>query len=56
MDYLAFLITDIDECSTNNPCAHVCHNTPGSYTCMCHLSYQLGNDGRSCFRKYQIII
>ncbi|GFU59748.1 multiple epidermal growth factor-like domains protein 6 [Trichonephila clavipes] len=41
---------NIDECSTNNPCAHVCHNTPGSFTCMCHLHFQLGNDGKSCFR------
>ncbi|XP_013070411.2 uncharacterized protein LOC106057644 isoform X3 [Biomphalaria glabrata] len=36
---------DINECK-NNPCAQICTNTPGSYTCDCLPGYQL--QGSQC--------
>ena len=45
--------SDIDECKVNNGnCAQVCVNTHGSFTCTCTPGYQLGTDGRTCYRKY----
>ncbi|XP_077571540.1 hemicentin-1 [Stigmatopora nigra] len=37
---------DVDECreSTLSPCQHHCHNTLGSYRCICHPGYQLAGD------------
>ena len=40
---------DIDECSdSGHQCAFRCHNTPGSYRCICPYGYQLAPDGRHC--------
>ncbi|ESO00275.1 hypothetical protein HELRODRAFT_192637 [Helobdella robusta] len=44
---------DIDECasSSSNTCAHLCANTPGSYTCSCHPGYILDNvDNATCIQ------
>ncbi|XP_072106506.1 complement C1r-B subcomponent-like [Mobula birostris] len=54
--FLGFLLyyeaIDVDECSVHdgsNPvCEHLCHNTLGSYKCLCHRGYQLREDGKSC--------
>ena len=44
--------TDIDECQTTEvACAHGCHNTPGSYVCVCSAAYELGTDGKQCYRE-----
>lgn len=49
-----FDCSDIDECALNNTdsCAHMCHNTPGSYSCSCRPGYILGVDSfTSCTGK-----
>jgi len=44
-------ISDIDECELGGTeCTQGCRNLRGSYTCICEPGYQLGNDGRSCYR------
>ena len=47
------LVSDIDECSSENEC-HVnatCTNTIGSYSCMCKKGYE--GDGTDCSGKVQ---
>ncbi|XP_078575770.1 uncharacterized protein LOC144861669 [Branchiostoma floridae x Branchiostoma japonicum] len=40
---------DIDECATaNGGCSQNCSNTVGSFTCSCHVGYNLNSDGVSC--------
>ncbi|XP_070174967.1 uncharacterized protein [Littorina saxatilis] len=39
---------DINECSQNYNCTHLCVNTPGSYTCACRYGYRLDSDDVSC--------
>lgn len=39
---------DIDECSTEHNCEHVCVNTDGSYKCACRDGYALDSNGRTC--------
>lgn len=38
---MVILLTDIDECSPNNPCVNngTCSNTRGSYRCSCTLGW-----------------
>lgn len=36
-----FFLPDIDECSFDRTCDHVCINTPGSFHCLCHKGYTL---------------
>ncbi|XP_019105397.3 wall-associated receptor kinase 17, partial [Beta vulgaris subsp. vulgaris] len=34
-------LADVDECTgPNNPCSHICSNTPGSYKCSCPKGYR----------------
>lgn len=33
--------TDIDECSFERTCDHVCINSPGGFQCLCHRGYAL---------------
>lgn len=33
--------TDIDECSFERTCDHICINSPGSFQCLCHRGYIL---------------
>ena len=41
--------TDIDECEARNGgCQHRCTNIPGSFSCSCHVGYELLEDGFSC--------
>lgn len=45
---------DVDECETGeNTCAHGCHNTPGSFVCVCNAAYELGADGKQCYSQSQ---
>ncbi|CAO2837541.1 unnamed protein product [Amaranthus hypochondriacus] len=38
--YLKPGCTDFDECaSSSNPCSMICHNTPGSFECLCPTGY-----------------
>ncbi|KAK8724240.1 hypothetical protein OTU49_011302, partial [Cherax quadricarinatus] len=41
------LCVDIDECA-DYPCSHFCHNTVGSYKCMCASGYISEQDGHKC--------
>ena len=41
---LMFTFSDIDECSTLNPCNGTCQNLPGSFNCACPKGYE--GDGR----------
>jgi hypothetical protein len=36
----SFLSTDIDECSMNTTCDHICVNTPGAFKCLCQEGYE----------------
>uniref|UniRef100_A0A8C1TUG2 EGF-like domain-containing protein n=1 Tax=Cyprinus carpio TaxID=7962 RepID=A0A8C1TUG2_CYPCA len=45
-------IQNVDECETGlAACAHSCRNTPGSFSCICNPGYELGSDGRKCYRE-----
>lgn len=33
-------------------CAHQCLNTRGSFKCTCNPGYELGADGKRCYREY----
>ena len=45
------LISDIDECELGGAeCTQGCRNLRGSYSCTCEPGYQLGTDGKSCYR------
>lgn len=49
MEKLKFSHLEFDECKTKqHGCAHICINTFGSYTCTCHIGYELNSDGRRC--------
>jgi len=44
-------ISDIDECELGyNECTQRCVNFGGAYKCACEPDYQLGTDGKSCYR------
>ncbi|KAK4808060.1 hypothetical protein QYF61_017080 [Mycteria americana] len=44
----AFLVADVDECSSS-PCVHGdCVNTPGSYHCKCHEGFQSTPTKQAC--------
>lgn len=51
-----FFITDVDECATQENCAHGCHNTLGSYACVCNAAYELGSDGKQCYSPFHVLI
>lgn len=52
---LHIFVTDIDECETDeNNCAHGCHNTLGSYVCVCNAAYELGSDGKQCYSLFDV--
>lgn len=45
---------DVDECLTGQAlCVHQCLNTRGSFKCTCNPGYELGADGKQCYREYQ---
>ena len=51
-----YLITDIDECSTNSHGCDVnavCNNTRGSHTCVCQAGYS--GDGRTCSGMFLLL-
>ena len=44
-------ISDIDECTANNPCGMDCNNTAGGFACSCNIGYSIGSDLVSCERE-----
>lgn len=42
------LPTDINECTTNDPCHHQCTNIPGTFACSCEEGYDLGPNRVFC--------
>lgn len=46
-------LADVNECLAGLAmCAHQCLNTRGSFKCTCNPGYELGADGRQCYREY----
>lgn len=46
-------LADVNECLTGLAmCAHQCLNTRGSFKCTCNPGYELGADGKQCYREY----
>lgn len=46
-------LADVNECLTGLAmCAHRCLNTQGSFKCTCNPGYELGADGKRCYREY----
>ena len=43
-----FEITDVDECATKSPCAEICTNFVGGFSCSCPKGQSLEKDGKSC--------
>jgi len=43
-------VVDVDECEQRvDGCAHVCHNSPGSFNCSCFDGYDLDPaDNKTC--------
>ena len=41
-------LSDVDECSEQQPCSHQCVNMAGSYHCVCREGYRLAGDTHSC--------
>lgn len=53
--FCVFFVADIDECQTEaSNCAHGCHNTLGSYVCVCNAAYELGSDGKQCYSEIYV--
>ena len=49
INYKFYTILDIDECALGiDQCAHMCHNTNGSYICSCNAGYLLNSDLFNC--------
>ena len=47
--WLIFIyFTDIDECTENNTCEHICINQVGSFSCTCKPGYKLIDNRISC--------
>ena len=45
-------VSDLDECTLGvSGCAHLCTNTPGSFTCSCRSGYQINSDLLTCSGK-----
>jgi len=43
------IISDVDECDQSGFCLHgQCHNTDGSFRCVCDAGYTLSSDGTYC--------
>ena len=54
--FVAFLLTDIDECAANSHDCHLsatCTNTDGSFACACNEGYT--GDGRKCSGELDLI-
>lgn len=48
-------LADVNECLTGLAmCAHQCLNTRGSFKCTCNPGYELGADGKQCYREYRV--
>ena len=45
---ITLMYIDINECYGDHKCEYKCHNSQGSYTCLCPSGYQLKHDGRTC--------
>ena len=43
--------SDIDECTEDEPCDHICTDTVGSFTCSCRDGFELDENGRDCNGK-----
>jgi len=54
---LILTILDINECELGGTaCTQGCRNLRGSYACTCYPGYQLGTDGKSCYRTLLSVI
>ena len=42
-------VPDVNECEDDdNVCNQICNNTEGGFDCLCHIGFELGNDGTTC--------
>lgn len=52
---MCFLSLDEDECITQKPCPHICHNVVGTYYCSCPKGLTISADGRACQGKHHFL-
>ena len=46
---------DEDECATaNGGCDGTCTNRPGSFTCLCPVSFRMASNSKKCIGSYQL--
>ena len=55
--FFAIIITDINECDTNNGnCDQICENSQGSYQCECHSGFSLQGKHKCYGKSFEYLV